>query len=319
MQSLAYTYTKNINDLLAGIEKLRATIHLYPLNSENEIERQWEQMLERIYWSLSLTNYSTISKSQILEIINNDKKERFRDVEKDILNYKKALDYIKENWYVSGEEITSQTIKHLYIISCLPTAFKPKDNFETIKPGLENVLVYLQKGQEHPLIQAAIAHFQILRSIPFEYGTGRVSRLAVYLFLYKYGYDFRGLLTFEDGIKKNISLYKRTLSQADNLNTSTYWLEYFLQIIFDSLADKLQLLKQNSYNTSFPNKYWQITKRQKEIIRILSQPGTQVSNKDVQKKFTVSQITASRDLSKLTKLGLLFAHGKGRAITYIRV
>jgi len=35
--------------------------------------------------------------------------------------------------------------------------------------------------------------------------------------------------------------------------------------------------------------------------------------------FKVSQITASRDLSKLGALGLLFIHGKGRSVYYTKI
>ena len=51
--------------------------------------------------------------------------------------------------------------------------------------------------------------------------------------------------------------------------------------------------------------FWDLNERQKVILGILDQPGVSITNKTVQKRFKISQITASRDLSKLAILGLL--------------
>ena len=64
---------------------------------------------------------------------------------------------------------------------------------------------------------------------------------------------------------------------------------------------------------------WKLTERQKKIMEKLENPNIQITNRDVQKMFTVSQITASRDLSKMVNLGILLPHGKGRSIFYTRV
>ncbi|MCX6732604.1 MAG: hypothetical protein NTV98_03635 [Candidatus Roizmanbacteria bacterium] len=54
-------------------------------------------------------------------------------------------------------------------------------------------------------------------------------------------------------------------------------------------------------------------------MNLFSTPGAKVSNRMVQKKFKVSQITASRDLAKLADSGLIFAIGKGRSTYYTKV
>jgi len=70
---------------------------------------------------------------------------------------------------------------------------------------------------------------------------------------------------------------------------------------------------------NLPSSFWKLNGRQQSILSVLENPGEKITNKDVQKKFGVSQITASRDLSHLTTLGLLLAHGKGRSVYYTKV
>jgi len=58
--------------------------------------------------------------------------------------------------------------------------------------------------------------------------------------------------------------------------------------------------------------------RQNKILERLENPNLKITNKDVQKMFGVSQITASRDLSKMANLGILLPHGKGRSVFYTK-
>ena len=68
-----------------------------------------------------------------------------------------------------------------------------------------------------------------------------------------------------------------------------------------------------------PNSFWQLNDRQKSILGFLENPDATITNKRVRSLFKISQITASRDLTKLANLGLLFAHGKGRSVFYTKV
>ena len=79
------------------------------------------------------------------------------------------------------------------------------------------------------------------------------------------------------------------------------------------------VLKEKKYTTRLPISFFDLTERQKEIVRLSAHPEATLTNASLQKRFSVSQITASRDLARLTGLGLLFAHGRGRSIYYTKV
>ncbi|OGK57462.1 hypothetical protein A3H83_03340 [Candidatus Roizmanbacteria bacterium RIFCSPLOWO2_02_FULL_39_8] len=75
-------------------------------------------------------------------------------------------------------------------------------------------------------------------------------------------------------------------------------------------------MNDSSNNPIFSTRLLSLNSRQREIIQMLEDPKSRITNKQVQKKFSVSQITASRDLAKLTIVGVLFSHGKGRSTWY---
>ncbi len=65
--------------------------------------------------------------------------------------------------------------------------------------------------------------------------------------------------------------------------------------------------------------YFELNDRQTSILNMLDLPQGSITNRKIQKAYKVSQITASRDLAKLTTLGFLFSHGKGRSVYYTKV
>ena len=66
-------------------------------------------------------------------------------------------------------------------------------------------------------------------------------------------------------------------------------------------------------------KIGELNERQKVIMTLLDDPQAIITNRTIQKIFHVSAITSSRDLAKLTMLGLLIQQGKGRSVRYTRI
>jgi len=168
-----------------------------------------------------------------------------------------------------------------------------------------------------PVLVSAIAQFQFVHIHPFVDGNGRIARLLALLYLYKYGYDFRGMLVLEEYWRKDLSSLEVIKDNVLKSNSLNVWLEYFAQGMRSQLEKSLQKIHASSFQTE--NKgYSEINDRQKAIVSILEFPHATITNRKVQRHFSISQITASRDLSKLTTLGLLVPHGKGRSVYYTR-
>jgi Fic family protein len=160
---------------------------------------------------------------------------------------------------------------------------------------------------------------EIINITPFDNGNGRIGRLLSYLFLYRAGLDFRGMLNLEEYYKRDIITYKRMLDQAKIQGNMTTFIEYFALGVKTSLEVVLENIKNEKFQDNLPAKFWKLNSRQRSLMQTLENPEEKISNKDIQKRFGVSQITASRDLTHLSNLGLLLAHGKGRSVYYTKV
>jgi len=127
------------------------------------------------------------------------------------------------------------------------------------------------------------------------------------------------MISFEEFYRRDIVTFKRMLDLSKIQGNLTLWLEYFAFCLMHSLEKTADIVKNQKFQEDLPASFWKLNGRQRQILETLDQPGVKITNKDVQKAHGISQITASRDLARLTNLGLLLAHGKGRSVYYTKV
>ena len=317
MPILAYNLSPKLKEHLQKIELLRRQILLTPVNPKVESRLKWEAGLQRVFWSLSLTGNS-LGKPEMIRLLSRLGIRKLGQEQKQVINYKRALDYISENWLVSNSQITFVTIKKLYDICFKGIGAQNLGSINSVKNDFEKILEYLQAGDENPIIQAGIAEIEAIGLSPRTDGNGSLARLIPYLFLYKYGYDFKGLLVLEEYLRRDVIALKTAITSVGKSNNLTVWLEYFALGVITQLEKALGDINKNRFTIDLPASFWKLNERQKDILTFLDQPGIRISNKTVQKMYGVSQITASRDLAKLAKLGFVFQRGKGRSVYYTR-
>ncbi len=312
VSDLSYNLSSSLTESLQKIENLRQKILLTPLSAKTETRLRWEAMINRIYWSLVLSG-SPLTKAEMVKLLTSEgKKKRFTDEEQEVISYKKALDYISQNWLVTTERITPKVVVTLHDLAC-------PDQLRGGEAPLKQVLDYLQASSENPVVQAGVAQIQLITLAPFSDGNGRTARLLALLFLYKAGFDFRGLLVLDEYFRRDLAAFRQTTENVSKSQSLTLWLEYFAQGVAAQLEKAQEDLTLQRSHLDLPATFWNLNDRQKEILTQMSQPDSTITNKKVQKQFKVSQITASRDLSRLAYLGLIFARGKGRSIYYTKV
>jgi len=312
MVNLSYSLSSPLVESLQRIDNLRQRILLTPLPKKTELRICWEAMINRIYWSLVLSS-NPLTKAEMVKLLVSDQgKKRLIPDEQEVINYKKALDYISQNWLVSSDRVTPRVVLTLHDLAC-PGQFKGSE------AALRQVLDYLQASSENPVVQAGVAQIQLVALAPFTDGNGRTARLLALLFLYKSGFDFRGLLVLEEYFRRDLAAFQETTENVSKSQNLTLWLEYFTKGVAAQLEKALEDIASGRSKTDLPTSFWNLNDRQKEILTILDQPDATITNKKVQKQCKVSQITASRDLSRLADLGLVFARGKGRSIYYTKV
>lgn len=310
MLQISYNISSKLKDLLQKVEGQRRTILLTPLPRKTELRLRWKAIISRIYWSLSLSENS-LTKSEIVYSLTSFSKKKPGKAESHIIGYKKTLDYILHDWFVNTKPVTPETVQYIHQLS-----YPGKHTGSELR--LKELLDYIQTNPENPIIQAAIIQIELLSLSPFTDGNESTSKLLSYVFLYKNGYDFRGLLVLEKYCRESVVSFKENVETCLRSGNLTLWLEYFIYAISQQLTEVIQQLSSKESYTDLPFSFWELNDRQKEILSVLQQPEATITNRKVQQMFKISQITASRDLAKLASLGILFPQGKGRSVYYIR-
>lgn len=317
MIDLTYNLSPILKSRLQKTDSLRKEILLTPISPKLEIQIRWEIMIQKIFYSLSLSEIN-ISNKEVIETLSlnsllRSSEKKLSSSEKEIINYKKAIDFISKNWLISRNNVLVKDLLILYDMLC---------NGRLLIPflRLQELLNYIQAREDHPIIQAGLINIGISKLQPFSKGNARVSRLLSYLFLFKYGYDIRGLVEFEKYWFENKESYLDALRIGIEGSSVTIWIEFFSQSILNSLDSTNKKIKAEAFEImDTDSSFWKLNDRQKSILVLFEQPRISITNKKVQQLFNVSQITASRDLSRLASLGLVFTHGKGRSVYYTKI
>ncbi len=316
MLTLAYTVSPELRNNLNTFETLRKDILLTMLSPKLELQLRFRATCERIHLFLGMREDKTISLKQVVSIVSGESKRVDPTVLKDVLYYKRAYDSIRETWLVSDKLVQ---VKHVEEIATGIFGRYSHTVFSSQKENLKSLLTYLQARSEHPLITAGLAYSQLLQLGIFEESTPFVATLLAYLFLYKDGYDLRGLLVLEKFLFGKFPGMKERVDAIAHQESSNDFLFYFVQEVVQMTTDVFEQMKVEKGVSVVPSHIVDLNERQKAILTLLEVPEAVITNKKVQREFHISQITSSRDLAKLVNLGLLFPHGKGRSVYYTKV
>lgn len=310
--TLGYNLSPILKQNLERIDKLNIKILIFPISRKSEIKLVWEATISRIYWSLALDN-KPLTKSEIVNILLKPPIKPSAE-QAQALAYKKSLDLILQNWFVTNNFVSPRTVEDLSKV------LSPYNRLQVTTNGREimsHIFNYLQNGSENPIIQAGIVQLQLkflLSSTSFK---DSLPRFMGSLMLYRYGKSFRNLLVLEEYFKKDFANFEQVLQGAIEKQNMTLWLEYYT----NALIVQLEKCFTNISNNQIPPKYTktaELTDRQKAILSLLEYPDQTITNRKVQKHFKVSQITSSRELKRLVVLNLIFPYGKGRSTYYTK-
>ena len=314
MVNLSYHLSETIQENLKTLDTLRTKILLTPLRPRIELKLRWEANINKAYWGLTLAD-NPLTKVQITKILANPLPKKLKDSEKEVISYMNTLNLIREYWTGANSIISTKTVLEIYDLSCKSVFGSTADYYKSKEIEVNKILEFIESGKDHPVIKAGLIQIEIIKLSPFENGTGRVAKLLSHLMLAKYGYDLRGLLILEDYYRNDIVSLKEATNSIEKYKNATKWLEYFTEGVKEGTEKVLKTLSERSDLSGYS---WKLNERQKKILDNFNSPDAKITNKKVQKMFVISQITASRDLSKMVNLGLLLPHGKGRSVFYTK-
>jgi len=322
-----YTITPKINKALIEIERVRGFLDAVKLKDEWIADMQKKVLILESHHSTHIEG-TALSLEQARDILEGKKVAGVsRDDEKELLNYKKAMDFISR--YLGKDDPVSEGIireVHKILVKGVRGENADPGNYRKIQnyvinsrtreviytpPGPLDVPFLMRECVEwinkvenlSPILAAGIAQFQFVHIHPFIDGNGRTARLLSTLILYKTGYDFKRLFTISEYYDNDRPAYYQAIQtvRKNNMDMTT-WLEYFVDGLHSQMTEirtqGARLIKQDSQLQKI--KKMDLNKRQEKAVKHLIIKGT-LSVNEYQSIASCVRRTAQRDLEELVK------------------
>lgn len=317
-----YFLTRNISKLLSQIEANRQVVDSISIPPEIEQNIRRKSVLKSSLFSARIEgNMATMddllhlpSKDQkkvevnnILRALNWINQRSARDVTvKDILT---LHEYVMKG--IDSEEIDSFRQKHEGIFTTAGVVVYHAPPPTMILKLIERLLKFTNGDKESLVpIRAVLAHYVFEKIHPFTDGSGRVGRLLMLMALSKGGYDFKGILPFEELIDKKREVYYKMLEEPERDVTS--YVEFMLETLSDASSEtKIEIQKKQKAEPSDL-----LLPRRAEILAIIK--DHKLINFDfIRRRFLkINERTLRFDLKSLQDQGYIQKLGSTRGVYY---
>lgn len=294
------TVTNEILKRISAIEENRFSLNTIELPSVTRNKLRKNSRKKSSYASNKIEG-NPLTEQQANEAIDSDPHKHFLKPEQEIRNYYLALNLLDEK--IKNREALS--VKLILEVQALVEKGASKEKIglrgemppgvlfavydsETKKPEyippeytdipelLDELVTYANTTDDHPLIIAAVVHYQLVTIHPFEDGNGRTARLISGYLLDYHGYDFGGIGSLEEYFAYNPDEYYQSLQMnlpalyyngRNNPPHPEIWINYFLRMVelyskkvFElSLDSKADILGSLSY----------LNVKEKELLKLL--------------------------------------------------
>ena len=149
--------------------------------------------------------------------------------------------------------------------------------YSEIPTLLDELLKYINDSDDHPLIKAAVIHYQLVTIHPFEDGNGRTARIISSYYLSLNGYGFKNVGSLEEYMSYNIDEYYDSLQMGlpilyyDGRNNPPHgeiWIKYYLKI-FSLYASKVLSIAIEESNDNKQERLSHLSKKAKDFLNYL--------------------------------------------------
>ena len=320
---------KITNDILNLVYEIGELVG--KISAEKEFEKNLtlrkENRIKTIYSSLAIEQ-NTLTLEQVTDVING---KRVLAPPKDIKEVQNAYEI-----YERLEELNENSMKDLLLAHKIMTneLIKESGRFRSKNAGvyqgdklihmgtlpeyipelINNLFLWLKNSKEHPLIKAAVFHYEFEFIHPFQDGNGRIGRLWHSLILSKWK-KFFAWLPIESLVQKYQKEYYISINNSNRDGESTEFILFMLKIIKETLIELVETQKMTDKVID------KMTDKNKERVKLLMKylgQNDSISNKEAQSLLGISEATARRFLNSLVKENLLVAVGEYKARKYIK-
>ena len=280
-----------------------------------------------------------LSEKQVDEVIDRDERKHFLKPEQEVRNYFLALNYLEEK-AKKKEKFTKKLIldvqkfvekgaseEKIGLRGPMPAGvlFAVYDSLtgepDYIPPEyidipelLDELVEYVNTTDDHPLIVAAVVHYQLVTIHPFEDGNGRTARLLSGYVLNINGYDFNGIGSLEEYFAYDVNEYYESIqmglpalyySGRNDPPHPEIWLNYFLRMV-QLYSNKVCELSEGSYTEEITGSLSYLKEKEKELLLFLiNQYKREFTPIEVSKEFAVTNKTIINRLSVLSRNGFV--------------
>lgn len=329
-----YSITARLLSNINEIERLYGRLEGMQLPQGLLLNLERENLIESSYASNSIEGNS-LSQAAVTNLLLNDRIPVNRD-EKEVVNYfqilktlgeraKKSLDLpqildvhaellsgVDDN--IKGQIRSKKIVvgsrgvnKEIRIKHNPPFHDKP-----SIVKSLNDLIEWIEKDEELPILKAGLFHHQFVYIHPFLDGNGRTCRLITALIFLKHNYLINKYFVLDDYYDIDKDSYSDALHSADK-GDKTEWLEYFTDGVKFSLKSALGRIESGMSQLSFGVRP---SPREQDALKII-QKYRQINTADLAKELKITRQQGFNLLKALTEKGYIEKKGSTKDSYYV--
>jgi len=332
------TLTNQILKYISEIDSDKYNVGSVKL-SKNVYNRLRKNSKKKSSYASNKIEGNPLSEQQVDEVIESDERKHFLKPEQEVRNYFLALNYLEE----MGNRREPFSKKLILDVQQLVEKGAPSEkiglrgpmppgvlfavydsksgNPDYIPPEycdipelLDELVEYVSTTDDHPLIVAAVVHYQLVTIHPFEDGNGRTARLLSGYIMEINGYGFNGIGSLEEYFAYDIDEYYESIqmglpalyySGRANPPHPEIWINYFLRMVklYSSRICSLQL---SSNEEDIAGSVSYLKGKEKELLLLLLKKfKREFTPIEVSTELSVTNKTVINRLTVLVKNGFV--------------
>lgn len=332
------TITNEILKRISAIDENRFSLRTIELPQVTKNKLRKNSKKKSSYASNKIEG-NPLTEEQANEAMERDEHKHFLKPEQEVRNYFLALNLLEEK-LKAKEPFSKKLLMEVQAIvekgaskekiglrGAMPAGMlfavydsesgKPEyipPEYTEIPTLLDELVEYVNTTDDHPLITAAVVHYQLVTIHPFEDGNGRTARLMSGYILDLHGYGFNGIGSLEEYFAYDSDEYYASLqmglpalyySGRENPPHPEIWINYFLRMM-ELYSNKVCELSKASTDDELDGSLSYLNAKEKDLlVYLIKNRMFEFTPIEVSKKLECTNKTIINRCAKLTSNGFL--------------